>query len=240
VKKLIILVAALFLADTAHAQLELDVRRIRPGTDSMVMYLVRGADTTRAGEISDEIAVAREGGSSTLRRVHASASSVTGMDIDTLVDDAATLRPIRARGAGAMGSVALDFAAGRITGWARTDDGDSVAVDTTPEGVFYNSSTLDLVIRAAPLRDGWTAEIPVYLSTRGEVVPIRAAVAASETVDGVACWRVEVDFTGMPVTFWIEKDSRAMARQVMRMAPGVEVLFRRAGPAPGRARAETR
>lgn len=239
-KKLILLAAALALADTAHAQLELDGARIRPGTDSMVMYLVTGGDTTRAGEISDEIAMTREGGTRAIRRVHASASSVTGMNVDTLMDDAATLRPIRERGAGGMGSVALDFAAGRITGWARSDDGDSVVVATTPKGVFYNSSSLDLVIRASPLRDGWTAEIPVYISTSDEVVPVRAAVAGSETVDGVACWRVEVDFTGMPVIFWIEKDSRAMARQAMRMAPDVEVLFRRAGPAPGRTRAETR
>jgi hypothetical protein len=50
-------------------------------------------------------------------------------------------------------------------------------------------------------------------------------VGGSEEIGGRPTWRVEADFVGMPVIFWIDKATRAIRRQVIRMGPDAMVLY---------------
>lgn len=213
-----------------------DARRLRPGTDSLAIYLVRGSDTTRTGTMRDELTVITHAGQPALRRVYTSADRVLGARLDTIVDRLADLRPLAHRSRSTRTTEHLDYAAGRVTGWLRLVNGDSVGVDA-PAATAFNSSTLDLVLRTSTLRDGWAVSVPVFVPTTRTVVPLRARVTGVEPIGGDACWRVLVDFMGTPVTFWVSQTSRALRQQVMQVRPDVQVLFRRAVPDAGGRRA---
>lgn len=220
---------ALAVAGPAAAQRgspDPDARRLRPGVDSLGIYLVRGADTTRTGTLRDELAVVREGDRELLRRVYVSADRVLGTRVDTLVDALADLRPVRHRSRTDRSVEALDFAAGRATGWLRLANQDSVGVDAAAVGA-YNASSFDLVLRASSLRDGWEATVPAFLPPARAVSPMRARVAGIEAVGGERCWRVQAEFGGTPVTFWIGQTSRALRQQTLQVRPDVQILFRR-------------
>jgi hypothetical protein len=206
-----------------------DARRLKPGVDSLAVFLVRGADTTRTGTLRDELSVVRVEGRDALQRVYVSTDQVLGGRVDTLVDVLADLRPVRHRSRSSRSVEAIDFAAGRATGWMRLANGDSVAVDAAATNAF-NASSFDLVLRASSLGAGWEAVVPTFLASARVVSPLRARVTGAETIGGETCWRVQVDFTGMPVTFWIGQTSRALRQQVMQIRPDVQILFRPAMP----------
>jgi hypothetical protein len=219
----------------AHAQSAplsgVDGERLRLGTDSMAIYLVRGSDTVPTGAVWDELSRRTEGnGVTVLQRVYRSRDRVLGERVDTVVDQPGTLAPIRLRSRTARSQEFLDFADQRVIGWLRLANGDSVAVDESLPAMVYNSSSFDLVLRSAPLSEGWSAEVPAFLASTRRVLPLRARVDALERIGGEPCWRVEAEFVGMPVTFWIHEQSRALCQQVMQVNPDTQVLFRRTFP----------
>ena len=203
-----------------------DGRRIRPGTDSLAIYLVRGGDTTRTGVVRDEITVDRSGARPLLRRAYYSADRAIGTVVDTATDDLETLAPVRERSRTDRSAEFLDFEPGRVRGWLRLANGDSVPVDAGLPAAVYRASAVDLVLRAAPLAEGWSADVPAFMSSTRTVAPLHARVAALETVEGEPCWRVDAEFAGLPVSFWIARDSRALRRQLRYVRNGVQVLIR--------------
>ena len=195
------------------------------GTDSLAIYLVRGNDTTRTGIVVDELRPIEENGQALLQRVYTSTDWILGSRVDTLVDVRATLAPVRHRSRTTRSFEFLDFTPRGLKGWLRLANGDSIGVAVPLPATVYNSSSFDLVLRSSPLRDGWSAVVPVLLPSTRTVVPLRARVAGSEVIGGEATWRVEAEFTGMPVTFWISKTSRKLKQQTMQVRPDVLILF---------------
>lgn len=226
-------------ASAIHAQgveLDPDARRLRLGVDTLAIYIVRGSDTTRTGTLRDELMAVRENGRALLRRVYSSSDRVLGTRVDTLVDVLADLRPVRHRSRSEGAVEMLDFAAGRARGWLRSANQDSAAVDAAAVSAF-NASSFDLVLCASSLRANWSAMVPAFVAPVRAVSPLRARVVGVESIDGDACWRVQADFAGTPVTFWIAQVSRALKQQVMQVKPDVQILFRRATPATRAGRA---
>jgi hypothetical protein len=211
-------------------------RRLAPGIDSLAIYLVRAGDTTRTGVVYDELVQLEERGRPLLLRVYRSADRLLGNRLDTLVDDRATLAPVRHRSRSSNSQEFLDFRSGRVTGWMRLVNGDSVSVDVPLAGLAFNGSTVDLVLRASDLRAGWEAIVPAFLAPTRTVVPIRARVAGAETVRGERCWRVQAEFAGMPVTMWVGQTSRRLLQQSMQLRPDMQILFG-AFPRPAAGRA---
>jgi hypothetical protein len=215
---------------------QVDGRVLRTGTDSLAVFVVRGRDTIRTGTIVDELAVVQAGATSHLRRVYRTRDRVLGMRLDTLVDDLSTLRPVSLRSRTDRAFEFLSFAPGRVTGWLRIANGDSVGVDVQSLPEVYSSSTVDLVIRASPLSDGWQMEVAMFLPNTRGTAPFRARVTGSDSVGGSEAWRVEAEFTGTPVTFWVDKTTRHLVKQEMRVRRDMIILFTRiSSPATRRA-----
>jgi hypothetical protein len=198
---------------------------LRPGVDSLAVFFINGTDTARTGLVRDELEFVEVNGRQVLRRVYQTRDRVLGIRVDTLVDDAIDLRPVAHRSRTLNGFEFLEFAKGRATGWMRLANGDSVTVDAPLDPSAYNSSTFDLVLRSAPLHTSWKVQIPSFMANTRTVVPLSARVVGSELIDGEETWKVQADFTGMPVTFWIGKESRRLRRQLMQLRPDRGILF---------------
>lgn len=203
---------------------------LSPGTDTLYQYLVRGTDTSFVGTVVDELSVRTVDGRRVLHRVYAGDSRLTGPSRDTIVDDAVTMAPVRTASYSGRAIEHVAYSSDRAQGWLRQPTGDSVRIDVALPPKVSSSSSFDLVLRASPLDDGWTATVPSFVPSSRVVVPMTARVVREEIVDDWECWRVEAEFMGMPVTFWVERETRRLCRQEMRPQAGISLLFTRRGP----------
>jgi len=224
-----VLFALAILASTAHSQSAVphpDARRLRFGTDSLEVYLVRHGQRQRTGLITDRLDTVRVKGELRLRRVYRTMDSVLGDGIDTLVDRFPDLQPRSVFSTSKLGgSERTTWTAGRVAGTVALPNHVSHAIDTTiPPGTF-SGSTFDLVLRSSPLATGYAVDVPSFSGRQG-VATLTAKVTAEEALPGSGrAWRVEANFAGLPVTFWIDQTSRRLLQQSMTVGPGVEVVF---------------
>lgn len=220
-------------------QSRLQPERLTPGTDTLYQYLIRAGDTTFIGTVIDELSVRTIDGRRVLHRVYAGDSRLSGPSRDTIIDDAATMSPVRTASYSSRAIEQVAYGSNRAQGWLRQPTGDSVRIDVALPASVSSSSSFDLVLRASALAEGWTATVPSFVPSSRVVVPMTARVASEETVDGWRCWRVEAEFMGMPVTFWVERDTRKLCRQEMRPQAGISLLFTRRPPSGAQRRGAT-
>lgn len=229
--KLITILACVALARPGGAQPppfpRPDAGRLAMGTDSLWMYLVQGKDTTPVGTIVDQLTRDTYRARPVVRRTYRSESRLSGVQVDTLVDAWPTLLPFVHRSYSARAIEQLAFAARNVTGTIRQPTGDSLLVSKTLPDVVYNSASFDLILRASPLADGWRTIVPTFLPSARTVVEMQARVTGSGRQGGVECWRVDAEFTGMPVTFWIAKADRRLMHQVMVPQAGMALIVSR-------------
>lgn len=106
----------------------------------------------------------------------------------------------------------------------------------------HSTRSIEILDFTAGRARGWMrlpkqATINTFIASSRVVTPLSARVVDEETIGGERCWRVQADFSGTPVTFWIGQTSRRLRQQVMVLRPDMQILFRTAGPpvAGGRA-----
>jgi hypothetical protein len=198
--------------------------RLRCSADTLNIYLSRTGDRRQTGTVIDECRSAVVGGERVLMRVYRSTDAVLGSRTDTIVDAWSTLAPRSYHSHATSGTTTLDWAGRQVRGQAAVPGGGPKAISETLADGVYNSASFDVVLRASLLKVGTTLAIPSYVPGKGTVA-LSAKVVAEESVAGQSAWRVDGDFDGMSVTFWISTTTRQLLRQVMRVAPGVEVEF---------------
>ena len=208
--------------------LAVDARLLRTKTDSLAVFLIRGEDTIRTGTVVDEL----RSNESQLVRVYSTTDRVLGDRLDTIVSSFKDLRPVAYRTISASQIARISFEGRSVSGWLRLPNGDSTTVYTELPDVVYDATTFDLLARASPLADGFTLTVPSFLIGPNTVTALTGSVAGSEPVDGRACWVFKANFAGMPVTFWIDKETRDLRQQLMQFRADMAVLFRRARGVP--------
>lgn len=222
--------AVALLASAAHAQSKpvagLNPRRLRLTTDSLEVYVIRQGDRQRTGTIVDALDTVRVNGELRLQRVYRRTDQVLGNGVDTLVDAFADLRlrlvDSRSEGGGVEH---IEWRNGRVLGVVEQSGAAARQVDTSAKTGVYSSSSFDLIVRSAPLAQGYALTIPAFSGRQGAKT-LSAKVAASETLPQLGVtWRVDADLGGRSATYWIAKDSRRVVRELVRVRPGIEVLF---------------
>jgi hypothetical protein len=222
--------AIALLTRATHAQSKpvagLNPRLLQLTTDSLEIYLIRQAERQRTGTIVDALDTIRVNGELRLQRIYRRTDVVLGNGVDTLVDAYADLklRLVDSRSEGG-GVERTEWRNGRVVGVVEQSGNTARQVDTAAASGVYSSSSFDLILRAAPLAQGYALTIPAFSGRQGAKI-LSAKVAASETLPQLgATWRLEADVGGRSATFWISKDSRRLVRQLVRVTPSVEVLF---------------
>jgi len=222
--------AVAFLTSTAPAQSKpiagLNPRLLRLTTDSLEIYVVRQGDRERTGTIVDALDTVRVDGELRLQRVYRRTDAALGNGVDTLVDAFADLRLrlVDSRSDGG-GVEHVEWRDGRVVGVVEQSGKATRQVDTAAASGVYSSASFDLIVRAAPLAQGYALTIPAFSGRQGAKT-VSAKVVASETLPRLgATWRVEANLGGRSATYWIAKDSRRLVQQLVRVTPGIEILF---------------
>jgi len=204
----------------------LNPKLLRLTTDSLEVYIVRQGTQDRSGTIVDALDTVRVNGELRFRRVYTRTDAVLGNGLDTLVDAFAnlTLRTVDSRSEGG-GVEHLEYRNGRIVGALEQSGAPTRPVDTGASGGGYSSASFDLVLRAAPLTNTFSVSLPAFSGRQGWKI-VSAKVAGSETLPQFGeTWRLNADFGGRTATFWITKDSRRLVRQLIGVAPGIQILI---------------
>ena len=224
------LFAIALVSGTIQAQAKpvagLDPKLLRLTTDSLEVYLVRQGERYRSGTILDALDTVRVDGELRLQRVYRRKDVALGNGIDTLVDAFAdlTLRLVDSRSDDG-GVEHVEWQNGRLVGTVEQSGKPTREIDTTVAGGVCSSASFDLILQAAPLARGYTVNISAFSGRRGART-ISAKVADSEKLPGFGdTWRVEADLGGRRATFWITKESRRLVRQLVHVAPALDVLI---------------
>ncbi len=209
-----------------------DARRLRLASDSLEVFVVRLGEAKRTGFLIDVLDTVRVNGQTMLRRIYRTNDAALGASVDTLLDVFATLQPHNVRSHFRSGFEKLDWEPSRVVGAVEESEGGTRSIDSPRPAGWYSSSSFDLILRASPLAEGYKVAIPSFSGRQGSSV-LTATVVGSEMIDGFGdTWRVDGDFAGLAVTFWISKSSRRTVRQIMHVSPGLEIMFvaTRSGP----------
>ena len=192
--------------------------------DTLEVYLVHGGNRRRTGMVVDQCQVSSNTAEPTLTRVYRSEDALLGNRVDTIVDSWKSLAPRQYHSHSSSETVQLDWEGTRLHGMIKSNDKPSLtAVDEEFRQDAYDGASLDFILRASPLAPNYTTAVPLYVEGRG-IITVTAKVAAEEVIDGRPSWRVDADFGGMPVSFWIAKDTRQLVKQVMHVS-GAEIEF---------------
>jgi hypothetical protein len=224
--RLLLALATAFVASHADAQVSApapNTAQLHCGVDTMEVYLVRGEGRRKTGTIVDACRVTDRAGVQVVERVYSSVDALLGSRTDTIVDRWKTLMPVSYRSHAAEGEMILDWSDRTITGRLAFTGQTPIEVNE-PSAGSYNSASFDLILRASPLAIGYTVDVPSYIPKQG-VKSLTAKVVGEESAAGRDAWRVDADFSGMPVTFWISKDRRRLLKQVLHVAPGTDLEF---------------
>ena len=212
---------------------QVDASLLRPGVDSLAYYVVDRPDTIRSGTLRQELQVQQS--DDQRRVVLVSARLIAGREpsVDTLILAFDGLRPIAESGSW----YSVVYTEGRAVGWVLEREGDSVAVDVSLPSGTISAESFELVLRASNLQSGASFDMlgffprtALYYRDSNQpppTVPLQARVTGIEDVHGTPCWVVEIDPVrgGLPVTLWIDQQTRALRRKVVRLEPGVEWLY---------------
>lgn len=216
------------LTAQAVARVAVDLARLKCGVDSLEIYVVQGSARRRTGVLVDECRSTGTGTARVLTRIYRTADRVLGNRLDTIVDLWSTLEPRTYHSVSSRTSsgekIQLDWSAGRLRGRIEPDNKPAAKVDEEVKSPQYNSASFDVLLRASPLAAGYSVDVPAYVPGRG-VTTLTAKVVGEEQIAGQASWRVDADFAGLSVTFWIAKTSRQLLKQVMHLTPEADIEF---------------
>lgn len=212
----------------AQARPHLDGRLLPIEADTYSVYILQGRDTLLTGSLIDRLF--SDGRS--LTRVYAQEDRVLGPQHDSIVSRLSDLRPLAYHSLTTRELSHFTYTDDRVRGWSRLANGDSVEVDVPLPDLVYDGSSYDLVVRAAELRDSFALTVPAFLEGTNTVTSITGRVTGSAVVDQHECWVFEAHFASMPVTFWIDKRTRALRQQLLQPSVRFGILF--AAPHPDR------
>jgi hypothetical protein len=137
--------------------------------------------------------------------------SPRGTNTDTTIALADGLTPVSHRGHSAARQMELNFAGKSVTG--RTVAGGTATPfqRETAEPVF-DSSALDLILTALPLKSGFRARLPMYIHEQNGLVWHDISVVGEESMPmgsaAVPVWQVEVKTPTFNITYLIGKQTQ--------------------------------
>lgn len=200
---------------------------IRPGVDTMTIWLIRGTDTTLSGQIIDQLSIVDDSTGDRIVRTYTTSSVVIGSRTDTIIDRVDGLHPERAVTVYGDSIYRLDFQPGRLSGDLRLGTGVRQPIDIALPSPVINASSFDLLLRGSLLRIGDSLHAIAFTpNVFGGVARLSARIDGEEEVAGRLVWRVIGVFPpGMRTTFWIDQRTREMVQQRMELPGGIELLI---------------
>ena len=209
-----------------------DASRLELGSDSLAIYLVRDDGHQLLGTLWDDLVREVRNGTSALRRTYRTTNRLFGDHHEVSHATYPSLRPLADRTDAAIVQSHTIYRADSIVGWSQLRDSARVEFALPAPPAVYDAQAVDLMIRSAELGPDFRQSFDAFLPSQQKFGRMTAWVTGTDSIPGIAgmpreVWVVEVDFDGLGSTMWIDKRTRALHRQAIRLAPGVEMVMER-------------
>ncbi len=202
---------------------------IVPGREVMRVFAVLGKKEREVGTAIDDVRRVTIQGQPALLRVQTVSTSAFS-SVDTAFYQSATLAPISLSSRTQRRALSERFDCRRVTGWLAPVAGEQRLLDERLDQPIWDPVSLDLVLRALPLRERYTVRLPVYLADAGGKTMANARVIGlvrpkDRRGNRVDAWLVEGELNGSGFSLWIGKDSRALLGQIYTLPDGGQLKF---------------
>lgn len=184
------------------------------------LAFVKDGQEQGVGTLVERISVQGTGAQAQLVRVQEMTMGQRTI-IDTAISVRSTLAPIRHSSKQPTVTMALQFDARRVTGTYTSGSSAPLAIDQTFDVTTFDSNNMELVIGALPLAVGYSARLPLYIYERNGVVWCDITVAGEEPVNGVAAWKLDVQFIGAHGAYWFTKGASTLVKSELTLPSGV-------------------
>ena len=212
----------------AVSDLTFDTRLLPLGHDRKRVLLVEAGTPREVGAVFEEIQRTDDDGTSVVERVQWLESELLGPRRARLLADAATLAPLRLHLENPDGVHTLEYRAGAVRHAMVSPEGETTTVTEALPPRVFDAYAVELLLRALPLADGYTAELPVYVAQVG-LSEVLVRVTAGEPIahgDEVeTAWRVEVALPPVESTYWVGMHSHTLLRQDTPLGPDALLRF---------------
>jgi hypothetical protein len=206
---------------------------LAPRLDSMRILLVRATEERDIGMLWDEVAVVQGAGTRTmLRRVYRTVNTLFGNHLDTVYSTVPDLRPISHKAVAGTALEDVEFRTDSIVGWVHPEGRPRRRLRRRADPAVYDAHSFDLLIRRAPLRDGYKLRVPALLTSQDTIATLTGTVRGSAKVlvenrREVDTWVIDLDFAGLKSTMWVEKTTRRLAKQHIELGANATIVMDR-------------
>jgi hypothetical protein len=229
------LISPLFAPYAFGQRDSVNAARLTLGVDSLEIFLLSGGAERRVGRLWDELQRIDVNGTTLVRRVYRTENAVFGPTLDTTYSTWPELRPHAHKAEGRTYTADVIYRADSVVGRRSVTLGTIVPIGRRLSGETTDAASFDLRIRASVLSADFELVSSAYLAAQDSVAQLRARVTGEQRwragVTGpiVDVWVVQMDFVGLASTLWIDKATRALVRQTLRLAPEVTIMWTRPG-----------
>jgi hypothetical protein len=187
----------------------LDVSRIKTGRWTIEMVVSQNGQTQPPFQGEQEVRRITTDGKAAFQFVQVF-HSPRGANTDTSIVLVDGLAPVRHRGHNSSRDLELNFAGTTVSGRTVVSGAATPFQRETAQPVF-DSSILELVLAAMPLKSGFRARLPMYIHEQNGLVWHDVRVVGEESVpsDGteVRAWQVEIKTPDFALTYLVNKQT---------------------------------
>jgi hypothetical protein len=212
-----------------------DGTQLRASVDTFFTTTVTDGATDTIGWATQSLTRARDGRRATWVQVYRWHGRDGSVSTDSLVMDAASLRPFHEARATSAGSVAVDYDGARVRASIAPAREPTRSEDTSYAMPVFSSASLDAIARAIPRKAGYTAQFELYYPFPAPygVRSARLTVTGTEAVPSrddhhLECWVVAAELPNGTTTFWVAKGTGAIVQFASGEGDG-RFLFLRPG-----------
>lgn len=215
--------AARGIVDSAAPRLVVDGGRLRPRGALYDVLVTSDSGTQHVGWHTVwvyEASFSNRAAWEVLERRESHAPYVARITRDSAIVSRDSLHPLRWEATAGDARLVAAFANDSVYGGTSAPVARASFTVAAPVQVITSEGTLDALLQAAPLAEGWQATADMLLPdmSGARLVPVRLTVLRSESVDVPAgrfdAWVVEVTIPGAIRAFWVDRGTQLVVRTV--------------------------
>jgi hypothetical protein len=208
----------------------IDWERIGSQADTKKIFLLQDGTESVVGATSEEIKVVESGDGAALQRAQILDSVALGNRKCATVMLRSSFKPISHIDQDGDRTISIKYDGLNISGACELADGTVKPIQVKLSEPVFDAHSVEMILRALPLREGYAARLQVYSAAAGQVMWVSLQVSGKETTPAGAgketdAWIVEADYGDTKLTYWIGAQTPELLKQSIVIAEGTVIQF---------------
>jgi hypothetical protein len=203
--------------------------RLGAQADTKKILLLQDGAERVVGATSEEIKIVESGGGTALLRTQILDSATLGNRKCSTMMLRTSFNPISCLDQDSDRTISIRYDGLKISGACELADGEIEPIQVKLSEQVFDVNSVEMILRALPLREGYAAKLLVYSAAAGRVMWVslqvsgkgKAPAGAGKETDS---WIVEADYGDTRLTYWIGAQTPELLKQSI-LADGMFIQF---------------